>query len=430
MTRSVTRKHRAWAGVLAIATTAWGGCVDAPTPATLEVADSAGIEVVTNLAGSVDAAERRALSAEPVVEIGSGADPEAPLYRITAVRPLADGRVLVGTNSPPRALVFRSDGTLEATLGGEGEGPGEFGSVASVVPVAADSIAVWDADRRRISVFGADGSFARDVDLSDRVPHSPRAAPSMEVPAAFTRLLPSTPGSLVVFAVGAWGPGVPEQGRHRELVTSHLIDATGAELASFGPFPGMEIYVSRQAGPLPFPFGADTHGAASGGSLVVGTAASPELRVYGPDGELGRIVRWPDRDRTLSGSPHVSEFTTWLGGQLEARAPAEAAMLRELIATIPRPELLPAYEGIVSGEDGEIWVGAYPGRLGLLGITPEVRRVPARRWLVFGPDGALGATVETPLGFEPRAVRGDRVWGVYRDEAHVESVRAYAVSNG
>lgn len=53
-------------------------------------------------------------------------------------------------------------------------------------------------------------------------------------------------------------------------------------------------------------------------------------------------------------------------------------------------------------------------------------RSPARA-LVFGPDGALEATVETPAGIQPYAVRGDRVWGVFTDELDVESVRGYVV---
>jgi hypothetical protein len=53
-----------------------------------------------------------------------------------------------------------------------------------------------------------------------------------------------------------------------------------------------------------------------------------------------------------------------------------------------------------------------------------------RRWLVFDGDGILAAGVDTREGFEPHAVREDRVWGVFKDELDVESVRAYEVASG
>jgi hypothetical protein len=164
--------------ILALAFVAWTACSEESNPATLTVADSAGVRVVTHQPGSIDAAAVWSLSEAPVVEIGAGATPDAPLFRVTAVAPLSGGRVAVGTNTPPQALIFQSDGTLTATLGRRGEGPGEYSAVGSVVPLGADSLAVWDPSRRRMSVFMEDGRYVREVDLSDLVPHSPFAAPS------------------------------------------------------------------------------------------------------------------------------------------------------------------------------------------------------------------------------------------------------------
>jgi len=67
-------------------------------------------------------------------------------------------------------------------------------------------------------------------------------------------------------------------------------------------------------------------------------------------------------------------------------------------------------------ESGEMGV-AFMGRM----------RLPERRWLVFGPDGAVRAEVRTPDGFRPLAIRSDRVWGIYTDDFDVESVRAYGI---
>lgn len=162
---------------LALAALGWARCGDAGLPRTTLVTDSAGVEIVTHLPGALEAAAPWSLSPQPVVEIGGGADPDVPLHQVTAVAPFAGGGVAVGTASPARALVFGPDGALQATLGREGGGPGEFQRVASVVPFGPDSSAVWDPNRRRISVFDREGAFVRDLDLSGVAPCGDHGSP-------------------------------------------------------------------------------------------------------------------------------------------------------------------------------------------------------------------------------------------------------------
>ena len=422
MRRPPARRTVLFAAVLA------GACADPPSGPAVSVTDSAGVRVVAHGAGAAEAADRWVLSPEPAVEIGGGPEADPPLYRVGPVRPLPGGRVAVGTSRPPRALVLREDGALEATLGGPGEGPGEFHEVASVVPLGGDSLAVWDPNRRRLSVFGGDGRFAREVALGLLAPLSPMAAGSTEVPAGLTRLIPLGPRSMALFAVGVWGPRSDEPGVLRTEMPSHRIDADGSARARYGPFPGMELYWSPRTTMAPYPFGATTDAAASAGALVVGTADAPEIRFYDPDGALAQVVRWDGGDRGLADSPRVAEYEAWLDAQLGEMEPREAEFLRGILDAVPRPERLPAYDGLLGdGDTGDVWVGEYPGQLGLLGISPDVRRTPPRRWLVFGADGSLRATIATPEGFDPRAVRGGRVWGVFTDALDVESVRAYRI---
>jgi hypothetical protein len=415
-----------------LATLASGACADgAAGPGAATVVDSAGITIVTNVPGSIEAVETWSLAAEPAVDIGSGVDPDVALFRVTAVVPLDRGRVAVATNSPPQVLVLEPDGTVGSTLGREGDGPGEFASIASVVrlgadpPAVADSLGVWDDVRRRISVFTEDGRYVRDVDLSGLAPLTPIAAPNVLVPAGWTYLLPSSAGSLVLFVVGLFGPG---EGVRRVEIPSYRVNGDGEELGRLGPFPGSETFMSSQTGMAPYPFGAETHGATSGDALVVGTAESPELRLYGPSGALERIVRWPDHDRTVGGRL-LSDWNDFVDGWLTPMPATERATFRGILDHMGLPERFPAYDGLVTADTGETWVGAYAGQL-TMPATPLNVRVPARRWLVFDGDGILAAGVDTPEGFEPHALREDRVWGVFKDELDVESVRAYEVVRG
>lgn len=405
--------------LLAISILAAPACDRGGTPGTVVISDSAGIQIVDNGPGTLDEADDWSVDGV-VSDVGAGSSPDLPLHRVSAVLPLADG-VVVGTESPPAVLVVRDD-TLAAILGGEGDGPGEFHRVGSLVPLTGDTLAVWDPDRRRISFYTLAGELVREVDLSGLAQPSPRAAPSTDMTASFSRLLPSTYGTLVLFMEGAFGPGV---GVRRVEAPSYRITTAGDTVARFGPFPGRSSYVGPQTGLMPYPFGAATHATTAGGALVVGIAESPEFRVYGPDGDLARIIRWEGGDRGVAGPP-VERWERFVAGWLGDMQPPQRDRMRAMLDAIPSPERLPAFDGLVGDENGRVWVGEYVGPLELPGL-PLRERVPARRWMVFDTAGVLTATLEMPEGFQPHALRSGEVWGVFTDELDVESVRGYEI---
>jgi len=386
------------------------------------VRDSAGITIVTNLKGGRNAIPTWPMSREPVIEIGVEQDGPT-FFRVTAVALLRDRRVVVGTNTPPEARVFNSTGRVVGTLGGPGEGPGEFSTVTSVVPFAHDSIAVWDENRLRLSVFTPEGELIREVDLSELVLPSPVAVGNVFNPAAFSHLLHSTSASHFVFQVGAFGPG---SGVHRAEASSYRITTEGEALATFGPFPGWATY-RDEMGLAPYPFGTETYGVALHDTLVIGTAERSELHYYGPDGTPVRVVRWPEPDRTVAG-PRLERWTEWLDTVLAEMPPQQADVFQGVFESMPQPERFPAYADLLVSDRGEIWVGDYPGQLGLLGLGDSPPRMPQRSWQVLGADGLVKAMVATPEGFVPHAVLEGLIWGVFTDELEVESVRAYEVS--
>lgn len=389
-------------------------------PSSVVVTDSAGITIVSNVAGDGEGRSRWVIAPDPMVEIGGGVEAEVPLYRVTAVSPLASGDVAVGTSVPPQVLLFDRAGALQRRLGREGEGPGEFSSVGSVVELAGDSIAVWDPDRRRISVFGVQGALQREVDLSTVAPASARASSNTRSPSGFTHILPAEPGSLIVFGEAMLGPGSePVMTRHE--MPAYRVATDGEVLASFGSFPGVQTSPG-----LATPFGPRTHAASSEAVFVVGTSESTEYRTYAQSGQLVRIVRWPDDARRVEG-PFLDRWMEMAEQEGE---------LGEYVLSAPRPDRYPAYDDILITDRGEVLVAEYPGPLGLMplrradqapeSLKPKLR-MPARDWLVFDADGAWKATLTTPEGFEPYVLQGTALWGVHTDALDVESVRAYEV---
>jgi len=414
---------QSWAVAYVFVAVAYAGCTETPgaSASGANVVDSAGVQIVTNLPGAMESADEWSLSAEPVVDIGSGADADVPLFRVSAVTPLEDGRVGVGMNRPPQALVFHQDGTLAATLGGEGQGPGEFSEVVSIVALPSDSLAVWDATRRRMSVFTGDGRYVREVDLSEL---APGPSPNVLVTGGTSALLPGTRGHLVLFGLGILDGRL---GVKRVEAPTYRITTDGEEVAKFGSFPGLTTYLGPGGGAF-VPFGARSYAATSGAGLAIGTAEIPEFLVFSPEGSPERIVRWPDHDRTVQG-PFLERWSVLLERWLELQPAAQRDRFREYAKRLPKAELFPAYDGLIVSDIGEIWVGEYAGPLGA-GTALRMIRVPARRWLVFDSDGTLIGRVPTPQGFQPHAVREGQVWGVFKDEFDVESVRAYRIEKG
>jgi hypothetical protein len=117
----------------------------------------------------------------------------------------------------------------------------------------------------------------------------------------------------------------------------------------------------------------------------------------------------------------MREFVEFL---LEETPPEEVAASRERFESMPFADQRPAYAHILPATNGAFWVGEYMGPE----TTRGNRRGPSRRWMIFGEDGTLLERVQTPEGFVPFFVGDSLVWGTYRDELDVESVRAYRIS--
>ena len=190
------------------------------------------------------------------------------------------------------------------------------------------------------------------------------------------------------------------------------------KLGSYGDFPGTEVFVDDASMGSPF-FSSNTHVTTSGTNLVVGTAEETEVRIFGQDGGLSTIVRWPDRDRSIT-QERVDEVIEAMAASIPEDQRAQA---RSALSQLPWNRRAPAYQDILASDVGELWVGDYPDP------TPSYLELPppARQWLVFGASGDLSATVETPEGFRPLALTQEAVFGVFLDDLGVETIKKYRV---
>jgi len=105
---------------------------------------------------------------------GDSSDPDTIFYQPTGVVASADGNIFVGDYGNNHIRMFDRDGKYLKTLGKEGQGPGEFASLAGIT-IAGDKLVVNDPLNRRFSVWTLDGEH-----VADHAPTSRVSATSMQ----------------------------------------------------------------------------------------------------------------------------------------------------------------------------------------------------------------------------------------------------------
>lgn len=395
------RRGSAWI-IAALTSYLLSGCGGESSEGRVSAVDSAGIQIIANQR-SFPEVPLDTLSSDFVLEISDEA-----LYQVTGIQPLPGGRLAVGVNGDGSVLLYDTAGERISSLGRKGDGPGEFKSVGSLVPFPGDSLGVYDAQARRFTVFPLDSGEPRVVSFSEIVPGR-----------GWARVRPLSAGLVLVGEAGL-GDGT-EQGVYRNKEESYRIDADGQVLSNYGQFPGLEAFTGNlMIGRAPF--GAMLATATWKDQFIVGTGDKPELRFFGPDGQVTRIIRWADTDRTVT-QERINRYIEFL---LEQVPPEQGTMMRDRLEEIPYPPEMPAYSDVLVSPGGVIWVGEY---LGPEAEMPMSLSSVTRRWVVFDPNGAMEERIETPVGFIPMSLGEDLVWGIYRNDLDVESVRAYRVGS-
>lgn len=136
------------------------------------------------------------------------------------------GRYYFTANRTDRPItVFDASGRFLATIGRQGQGPGEFSARPLLTFAANDSLVAMDNSTRRLSVFAPSYTFARSVPIPLRASE-----------------ITATPTGAIVVAT-------PIEPRQQAGEPIHLFDSRGRELMSFGSGdarPGLGGYFDRQ----------------------------------------------------------------------------------------------------------------------------------------------------------------------------------------
>ena len=373
----------------------------------IAIRDSAGIRIIENASPPPGSRLDWRIGPYPAVSIGEvdGEDPYLLQGARDATR-LSDGRIVVADVLTQELRVFDARRIHIETWGGAGEGPGEFTGLWEVGRWSGDSIFAGTTASRDISIFASDGSFGRTFNI---VRHGGPLWTFVS-PVSVTK-----DGSvLTVLALPT-----------ADTLVAELRDGAGTTIANFGSHPSQDRHtmtVDGRASHFRKFFGRSPVLGVWGDLVVIGSTDRYELKAFGADGSLERIVR---RAHVLR-APTQAEITTFIddalsdetSGMSEAEAESARRYRRPIYESLPAAEHFPGFTSIITDAVDHLWVEEYE-------VPGEER--PGSLWTVFDPEGHALGFVETPDAFVVMEIGEDYILTWVQDELEVEYVQLWAL---
>ncbi len=353
------------------------------------------------------------LSGEPTLAVGRLDGPTEYLFAdINAGALLADGSMVVSDGQLFRVQRFSAEGEHLWSRGSEGEGPGEFEYVQIAEGCAnAESIIVYDIWTTRVYVYDGEGNLVDEyrllyngLPLRDFV-----CAPSGRL--AFT-------GNSVRLGEEEVEPGE----LHRRLLslgTAELGDTDATTLRE--RIPGREQRFLGGGDAMPGSIWShDVALAATNDGAWLGTSDDYEVELIDWTGATIRRIRWEgpdlavareDVDRyrdALEASYRDDDDPGWRT-RFQSRWDWESEIV---------PDIFPAYQRLMLGEDGMLWVHDY--------TRPGERS----EWFGFNPDGTWTRTLVLPGQTRLLDIGPDWALLRTRDELGVQRVEVHTLVGG
>jgi len=400
------------AGPVLILTAFLAACGGAESRWAGTMSDSAGVTIVSNTDIGIWAPGEEWTFEE---EVRIGTVEGAPEYWFGEVQGIAvdsRGRIFVLDGQAQHIQVYSPDGIYEQTIGARGGGPGELRAGMAVLIGPGDTLLVPDGQNLRFNRYAPDGSSAGSfrMVLEEGRPMGFRTTASGLIAEQIRPLM--VPGQppienpmdvIVLLAIDG-------------TVTDTLMTFPSGELISSG---GVTVYAPEPAWDL-----------TDDVQLVFGVSDEYRIERYA-GGQLERVIAMPFERRPV-GDRHkeaiMSEMERrWVAAGLAAEV---RTRLRDRFHIA---DFFPAFGTVAAGPMGTIWVQRVKSASELSEERPEsftdtgapawnYMDIGTPDWDVFDSEGRLLGVVTMPRRFTPRLFRGDKIYGVWRDELDVQYV--------
>jgi len=383
------------------------------------VTDSAGIQIVRNTPEGLWP-DDGGWTTEQLMEIGDAAgDADYQFGQIAAVGALSDGRIAVLDQQAQRIQIYGPDGTYQESIGGPGNGPGEFSQAAAAMFVGqGDTLVVPDMGNQRITLIPPDGD-----------PSSFPLQLEQGIPMRFDM----TADGLLVSQRRAMNFGGGDAAASpTDLILEQRYDGSVVDTL-LTPKRGGTFEMTRGGPPKITLFAPEPQWTMlSEDRLAFATNDAYRISVFGADGQLQRIIEFPHAARAVTEGEQaaVKKLITRLWE--ENGVPPQAR--DQMMSAISFAEFWPAFTQMRSGPRGTLWVQRIRTMENmsdeeLENWNPQLDQ-GSPEWDVFEADGRYGGVIELPAKFTPLSISEDRIYGVFRDEFDVQYVRVYRLDTG
>ena len=376
----------------------------------VSMTDSAGVRIVESSSPAWSAGDEWQLGPDPILTIDDvSGDPNYMFEGVSQAFRMDDGTIVVVDRLASEIGLFDPAGVFIRSLGGRGEGPGEF-HFLQYVWANGDTIRASDNMLSRISVFDRDGNVLETIPVG--------VAPDTGIPTARTDFADGTvlvlnapsggvrPGTGDVIEGGVWTLSrYTRSGRFMNRI-SGLRGSSRWEHGIQGLSPGMY---------LPFSVGVPGYTAGED-HIYAGRGIEPSIGRWNYDGTLSRRIRWATPERPVSNLDRRRFREAYSDAPQYAADPAAwARYLRE----VPFPERIPVYRRLLLDTEQHLWAERY--------MAPWE---DAPSWYVFDEQGAWLGEVDIPPGLHVFEIGTDYVLGRYRDEFDVQSIVLIPLDRG
>lgn len=344
-------------------------------------------------------------------------DTEAdPLFEVTGIA-ITDSHVVIAQESEGTLRFYDRDGSLEKTVGGRGEGPGEYGDLDWMRRVG-DHLFAYDRNGREVLRYSLDGRLLGTVVLS----------PPEEYLAGLSALGVFTDGSVLAEKRYLHWPTGPELARAPAALL--LFDDDGEFAQRLLEIAGPEIWYEpvgttghRQM--MRF-FGRISHVAVVDSVFAVLENDSYDIPLYGRDGVVRDTLR-PAVVRELTPLPRSqTDFSQQVVlDSWDAELGSGRGEVERGLAAMGPPEHLPPYGWLslmsphhspMMTADGLVWALRYGG------LPREDGGIDGPEWFVLQPGVGQIATLSSPDNAVLVDVAGDLAAVIRRTQLGEEIV--------
>lgn len=323
--------------------------------------DSAGVVIAENSPEALDSLPMWRSNSIPAVTIGVAAGNRFyELHDVRGAARLSDGRIVFLNASSKEVRFFDPGGIFLTAIGRDGMGPGEFRWPVALVRTPDDTIRVYDAAEKRITVITPAGQLART--------HPARGSLS---------------GLLGFLDSNTVATGEPSFARIQTealldmRTVLRIVDVTTGQadtIAVIGTRKEFQSVRGVERVLTPVPFTVYPHIDVGRGKLYVTDGARFEVRVFDTRGGLLAIYRVMSPAEPVSRQEYESIVEARIN---EANDNDERIDARRIYAQMSPPTYKPAFDQLIVADSGDIWVQHF-----------EVRPGEWRTWTVFGQAGA------------------------------------------